>query len=152
MWQIRAEKMTVTCSCDGVVARIGLRSEGESPLPALTDRLPERFYELCGFLRSGFVATRSQVESFAREVVGYLFEITGADRLFFLCSQRDARAYQSLFRRVGRAFSVVAGSIAGDEPISYHDPEVGGSDDEQVCMIEHKHTTRRAENGDDAHV
>lgn len=144
MWKILPQTFEILVEQVGgdIVVRLGLTDRLSSSIASQgfvrLDRLPTEWYEIRGMARfTGDRAGPEAVRTFCAKVFPVLFSVTDGRPVLFQCSRRHARFYVALFRRLpGYRITAVAGTMAGTRPLVDWSHPTGGSDDEQVLMLE----------------
>ena len=138
-WDIRLCSMEVTATHGDVTVRMRLSPGRQGYVIdryVLAESLPRQFYELSGFRRiTGDSVTVTLVRSYAKEVLGFIFERIANQPLVLACSLPDARLYLRLLPIVGFGCEAIAGSLAGRDRFQYEAPGVRGSPDDQILCI-----------------
>jgi len=101
--------------------------------------LPGQWYELSKFERLDgreILANKDQAFKYVKDIIPYYFDITNGNPLVWQCSRKHARFYNIIFRKFRYKFSYIAGSLAGKKKIEDFNNLTGGSDDEQIVMLE----------------
>jgi len=101
--------------------------------------LPDQWYELSKLERldgTSVLADKEQAFKYVKDIIPYYFVLTNGNPLVWQCSRNHARFYNIIFRKFRYKFSYIAGSLAGKKKIEDFNNLTGGSDDEQIVMLE----------------
>ena len=99
-----------------------------------SQRLPRKYWEVSRLKRYG--SGLAEARSFLKTVLPLMKAIAITSPILWVCSKRDAQLYVRWFPRLGCKATIIAGSLVGDKPLSYWSETTGGSDDEQVLLLE----------------
>jgi len=143
-WKISVEKCDLLLeNVEGSqVVSIGVYSRLNSKIAnkgfVKLDKMPREWCEIYGMSRfSGRTTTLRNVKNFWGKILPILFQLSEEHPLVWQCSKKHARFYNLTFKRRDEyRFSFIAGSLAGQKPIYDSNSITGGSDDEQIVMLE----------------
>ena len=143
-WKISVQKcdLLMTNTEGHQIVSIGLTDRLDSSMVnkgfVRLDKLPPEWCEIYGMTRfEGKVTTLRNVKNFWGKILPILFLLSNETPLLWQCSAKHARFYKLSFSRQNEyKFSFVAGSLAGQKPITDKNDLTGGSLDEQIVMLE----------------
>jgi len=143
VWKILTQVCVMFVINDDEVVKLELKSARTSNLAengvVKMDKLPPVWYEAYGMNRiTGGQTGLTAVREFISKVIPLLFMLTDDEPILFQCSRRHAGFYTSIFKRSLYTVTPVFGSMSGGPMLADWSHTTGGSNDEQVLMLEKK--------------